>query len=173
MSSSSLILTMQNDQVEAHTNNNIINHKPSSINHSHPFIHSNNSLQTKSATMTLEFEFDRITLDERNHATQTAPKTPVKSLEPYAPVSPSSSTEGSPSPSRILTPLSPVRARLQRRDESFGEIGRCADQIVMSEHKRAEMEGRFKEEPLLKDNPGRFVLFPIQDNDVSLSVVCL
>ena len=121
--------------------------------------------------MTLEFDFDRITLDERNNISNTAPKTPVKKLiEPYAPVSPYS--DNSPStPSRsILTPLSPARARLQRRDDafsdSFGEIG---NRIVMSEHKRAEMEGRFKDEPLLKDNPGRFVLFPIKDNDVSIA----
>ena len=121
--------------------------------------------------MTLEFDFDRITLDERNNISNTAPKTPVKKLiEPYAPVSPYS--DNSPcTPSRsILTPLSPARARLQRRDDafsdSFGEIG---NRIVMSEHKRAEMEGRFKDEPLLKDNPGRFVLFPIKDNDVSIA----
>ena len=44
------------------------------------------------------------------------------------------------------------------------EIG---NKIVMSDHKRAETEGQFQEEPLLKDNPGRFVLFPIQDADVS------
>jgi ribonucleoside-diphosphate reductase subunit M2 len=42
--------------------------------------------------------------------------------------------------------------------------------IVMSEHKRAEMEGRFKEEPLLKDNPNRFVLFPIQDAEVRMTL---
>ena len=46
------------------------------------------------------------------------------------------------------------------------EIG---NKIVMSDHKRAETEGQFQEEPLLKDNPGRFVLFPIQDADVRKS----
>ncbi|KAL7503419.1 hypothetical protein ACHAXN_001220 [Cyclotella atomus] len=118
--------------------------------------------------MTLELDFERITLDERNHASSTlAPKTPTKTIEPYAPVSPYS--DNSPStPSRsVATPLSPVRARLQRRDDSF-EFGDIGNKIVVSEHKRAEMEGRFKEEPLLKDNPGRFVLFPIQDNEVSI-----
>ena len=58
---------------------------------------------------------------------------------------------------------------MQRRDDSFSDsFGEIGNKIVMSEHKRAEMEGRFKEEPLLKDNPARFVLFPIQDNDVSI-----
>lgn len=120
--------------------------------------------------MTLEFDFERITLDERNHASSTLPKTPTKTIEPYAPVSPYS--DNSPfTPSRsVVTPLSPVRARLQRRDDSF-EFGDVGNKIVVSEHKRAEIEGRFKEEPLLKDNPGRFVLFPIQDNEVSMCSV--
>lgn len=40
--------------------------------------------------------------------------------------------------------------------------------IAPSVHKVAENDGRHAIEPLLKDNPNRFVLFPIQDNDVSL-----
>lgn len=40
--------------------------------------------------------------------------------------------------------------------------------IVQTEHRLAELEGRHLPEPLLMENPGRFVLFPIQDNDVSL-----
>jgi hypothetical protein len=39
--------------------------------------------------------------------------------------------------------------------------------IVKTEHKIKELEGLHVPEPLLSDNPGRFVLFPIQDNDVS------
>ena len=38
---------------------------------------------------------------------------------------------------------------------------------MVSEHKKAEMEGRHDEEPLLKENPGRFVLFPIKEPEVS------
>jgi hypothetical protein len=38
--------------------------------------------------------------------------------------------------------------------------------IVKTEHKLFEESDAF-EEPLLKENPHRFVLFPIQDNDVS------
>ena len=40
-------------------------------------------------------------------------------------------------------------------------------QIQASKQKLDELAGRNAEEPLLKENPGRFVLFPIQDNDVS------
>ena len=40
--------------------------------------------------------------------------------------------------------------------------------IVVSEHKRAELDGLHDDEPLLKDNPNRFVLFPIQHPDVSI-----
>jgi len=36
----------------------------------------------------------------------------------------------------------------------------------MSEHKIAEIQGRLLEEPLLKQNPARFVLFPIQHKDI-------
>lgn len=36
--------------------------------------------------------------------------------------------------------------------------------------RRKEMEGTLKPEPLLIENPGRFVLFPIQDNEVSRGV---
>mgnify|MGYP005853532919 CR=1 FL=1 len=41
-----------------------------------------------------------------------------------------------------------------------------ANKIVKTEHKLFEESFGF-EEPLLKENPHRFVLFPIQDNDVS------
>lgn len=48
----------------------------------------------------------------------------------------------------------------------------AVNSIVITEHKRAELEGRHAEEPLLKENPNRFVLFPIQDAEVSI-VCCL
>ena len=37
----------------------------------------------------------------------------------------------------------------------------------VSDHKIAERDGLHAIEPLLRENPNRFVLFPIQDNDVS------
>jgi hypothetical protein len=36
-----------------------------------------------------------------------------------------------------------------------------------TDHKLLEEQGKFADEPLLKENPKRFVIFPIQDNDVS------
>jgi ribonucleotide reductase beta subunit family protein with ferritin-like domain len=47
--------------------------------------------------------------------------------------------------------------------EDASELGK---KILMTDHKRAEVEGRHFEEPLLKENPGRFVLFPIQHKDI-------
>ena len=47
----------------------------------------------------------------------------------------------------------------------------AVNSIVITEHKRAELEGRHTEEPLLKENPNRFVLFPIQDTEVSTLLI--
>jgi hypothetical protein len=42
--------------------------------------------------------------------------------------------------------------------------------VLKSEHKLAEEAGEFDEEPLLKESKHRFVLFPIQDNDVRTTI---
>ena len=48
------------------------------------------------------------------------------------------------------------------------------NQIVKkTDHKLAEERGEHAEEPLLKENPHRFVLFPIQDDDVRSFSCCL
>ena len=39
--------------------------------------------------------------------------------------------------------------------------------LAKTEHKLMEEQGMLADEPLLKSNPHRFVIFPIQDNDVS------
>ena len=39
--------------------------------------------------------------------------------------------------------------------------------VTVSEHKLDELAGRHAEEPLLKENPRRYVLFPIEDAEVS------
>ena len=69
----------------------------------------------------------------------------------------SSSANGMPSPQRVGGQQQ--QQQVQRR------------KVVVSEHKKAELSGRFLEEPLLKENPSRFVLFPIEDNEVSFVVV--
>jgi hypothetical protein len=76
-------------------------------------------------------------------------------------VSPSASIVGSDDD---MTSLTGVIGTLQLSSGS----SRSSVNIAPSEHKIAENEGRHAIEPLLKDNPNRFVLFPIQDNDVSL-----
>ncbi len=39
--------------------------------------------------------------------------------------------------------------------------------ITVTEHRRKELAGELLPEPLLEENPGRFVLFPIQNPEVS------
>jgi hypothetical protein len=51
-----------------------------------------------------------------------------------------------------------------------GEVSSPVSLVKMptkSDHKLLEEQGMFEDEPLLKENPHRFVIFPIQDNDVS------
>ncbi len=41
-----------------------------------------------------------------------------------------------------------------------------ANKRITTEHRRLEIEGKLTPEPLLTDNPARYVLFPIQNPDV-------
>lgn len=47
-----------------------------------------------------------------------------------------------------------------------GEENEFKDCTKVSEMRQKEINGTLKPEPLLTENPGRFVLFPIQDNEV-------
>lgn len=40
--------------------------------------------------------------------------------------------------------------------------------MKVSQMRQQEIDGTLKPEPLLTENPGRFVLFPIQDNEVKV-----
>lgn len=98
---------------------------------------------------------------------QTTAKTPVKSPEEdQAAVSPASSIDESIG----LAPS--VSSNEDDNDNNTVENHLSSlklasnDVIEPSEHKIAENEGRHAIEPLLKENPNRFVLFPIQDNDI-------
>ena len=53
-------------------------------------------------------------------------------------------------------------------DEDNGAHFATSSKVTITEHKRLEIEGKFASEPLLRENPGRFVLFPIQFPQVSL-----
>merc|ERR1711935_1072963 len=51
-------------------------------------------------------------------------------------------------------------------DDDPTSSGFAPENVTVSEHKRDELAGRHAEEPLLKENPHRYVLFPIQDADI-------
>jgi hypothetical protein len=95
-------------------------------------------------------------LDSGNHVTNTSEfasdMTPCKRLAPHPPhVSPS-------------TPSHSVSSSSSAGDVSEEDF---IKKIGKTEHRLAELDGSHFPEPLLTENPGRFVLFPIQDNDVS------
>jgi len=94
---------------------------------------------------TLCNEFD-IKLDMSNRIGASA--TPLKTLEKDArPVSPEQCDDSiASSVSTIISPEEPA--------------------TLITDHKRAELDGLHVEEPLLVENPGRFVLFPIQDDEI-------
>lgn len=92
---------------------------------------------------TINNGFNLISLDDTNRMTaaQTPKKLKDNDTDHAQPISPSSSV-GSCEPS------------FQR------------GQVTVSDHKLAELAGRHAVEPLLKENPNRFVLFPIEDNEI-------
>lgn len=52
-------------------------------------------------------------------------------------------------------------------DASVGSVSSHFSQVIgKTDHKLAEERGELADEPLLKENPHRFVLFPIQDDEV-------
>jgi len=81
-------------------------------------------------------------------------------------VTPESSTASSSS--SVTSTFTPVLLNSSPKEETSRSCVEEEDVVIMTEHKRAEVEGRHLEEPLLKENPGRFVLFPIQNHDVSV-----
>eukprot|EP00559_Dactyliosolen_fragilissimus_P008296 CAMPEP_0184858790 /NCGR_PEP_ID=MMETSP0580-20130426/3836_1 /TAXON_ID=1118495 /ORGANISM="Dactyliosolen fragilissimus" /LENGTH=410 /DNA_ID=CAMNT_0027355097 /DNA_START=62 /DNA_END=1294 /DNA_ORIENTATION=- len=71
------------------------------------------------------------------------------------------------------TPLTDESSGVSSNDSiSSGSVDTLRDNMdakfkeSKTEHKILEMEGKHLPEPLLKENPGRFVLFPIQDAEV-------
>jgi ribonucleoside-diphosphate reductase subunit M2 len=104
-------------------------------------------------------DFDRSTsfLDETNHLTSQMAKvtdTPDPKMPPSAIVSPSARSNGS-----SVSSASSVSSE----EDISSSLGKA---ILQSDHKKAEIAGRFVPEPLLIENPNRFVLFPIQDNEI-------
>jgi len=89
---------------------------------------------------------------------KTTPLTPTKTADDViiaAPVTPDlsdCSSYASASASSVL--------------EAHDDDSSSVSVVLMTEHRRDEMEGRHLPEPMLLENPGRFVLFPIQYHDI-------
>lgn len=107
-------------------------------------------------------ESNNITTSSRHHlATKTPTKSHSKSSTANYPITPE--TEVSSNSSDVsLYSSSSVSSEDEPCTSSFRR-----ETVSISEHKIAELEGRHAEEPLLRENPGRFVLFPIKEPEVS------
>jgi ribonucleoside-diphosphate reductase subunit M2 len=104
---------------------------------------------------TLSNEFNiTLNLDETNRMNNSANKTPAKSLV-------TSDKAAVVSPEPVDSPSVSSEPSVDSLDEANSN-----KQVQVSKHKLDELAGRHLEEPLLKENPGRFVLFPIQDNEI-------
>ena len=102
-------------------------------------------------------------LDEKNHSlSETPAKSPVSRATVVSPDNSISSCAASCSVSSSGT---------EARDVIDEEAE--TRQICKTQHKRDEEDGLHLPEPLLVENPHRFVLFPIQDDDVSLVILLL
>ena len=82
--------------------------------------------------------------------------------------------EVEPSRAVLVTPTKSVASSVDDVESSFEDEASQGDEasttvvklLSKTEHKLKEEQG-LVDEPLLKENPHRFVIFPIQDNDVS------
>lgn len=106
-------------------------------------------------------DFDRSTsfLNEANHLSSQMAKvtvSPGPKMPPSTIISPDHSTGSSVSSSSSVSST-------EVEEDISSSLGKA---ILQSDHKKAELAGRFAPEPLLMENPSRFVLFPIQDNEV-------
>lgn len=59
------------------------------------------------------------------------------------------------------------------QDSSVHAVSPATPRFQKTKSKIMEEQGLMADEPLLKENPHRFVIFPIQDNDVSLLFISL
>eukprot|EP00571_Detonula_confervacea_P013073 CAMPEP_0172310740 /NCGR_PEP_ID=MMETSP1058-20130122/12663_1 /TAXON_ID=83371 /ORGANISM="Detonula confervacea, Strain CCMP 353" /LENGTH=408 /DNA_ID=CAMNT_0013023675 /DNA_START=30 /DNA_END=1256 /DNA_ORIENTATION=- len=94
-------------------------------------------------------------LDDSNRDmthSKTPPKSLTKSSSPITPESGSSSDFSVSSDSSVSS--DELASSLFQREEP------------VSQHKQDELAGRHAVEPLLRENPSRFVLFPIEDNEI-------
>lgn len=93
--------------------------------------------------------------------------TPVKSI-------PSSVKENAtvvtPGTSNVSSDTSSSSSIISESSDSFenhlAEVDDKMTQVTITDHRRLELEGKLVPEPMLQENPGRFVLFPIQNPEV-------
>jgi ribonucleotide reductase beta subunit family protein with ferritin-like domain len=51
-------------------------------------------------------------------------------------------------------------------DNEIEELEQKMNMVAITDHRKLELEGKLRPEPLLAENPGRFVLFPIQNPEI-------
>ena len=105
-------------------------------------------LMNEESALSCDFE-----LDESKRTNGKTVSTPAKHRQNSAAVTPDNSNASLSS--------SCSEGSLDEEDSIKREL-----KPVKTDHKLAELAGKHLPEPLLSENPGRFVLFPIQDNEV-------
>ena len=109
-------------------------------------------LMKNDSTLSCAIELDTSNRKEETNRQMILPLTPTTNhLESFVTISPENSSISSNSSEGSL-----------EDEESF----KTDSKPVITDHKLAELAGNHLPEPLLMENPGRFVLFPIQDNEV-------
>jgi hypothetical protein len=83
--------------------------------------------------------------------------------------------EASSAPTLISPAKSEASASVfSASDDEASQEGDSSNVLMLAKktaHKLMEEQGMMADEPLLKENPYRFVLFPIQDNDVRINLI--
>ena len=113
-------------------------------------------LMKTDSDLSCAFELDKSNRKNTENNQMIVPSTPTANhLQSFVTVSPDNSSISSNSSEGSL-----------EDEESF----KSESKPVITDHKLAELAGKHLPEPLLMENPGRFVLFPIQDNEVRSQV---
>lgn len=105
---------------------------------------------------TIITDMSMFNLDDSNRMMTSSSKTPTKSLiKSSSPITPEtdSSSDFSVTSNSSVSSDELVSSSFHR-------------EAAVSQHKQDELAGRHAVEPLLKENPSRFVLFPIEDNEI-------
>ena len=113
-----------------------------------------------------EFHSDSSTLDQSTCSSSSLSHPPSPSHPTMSSSSPPSSSAVAVTPDAKSAASSPSVS--PAADEPSEHVA-----IQKSEHKLAEELGHHAPEPLLVENPRRFVLFPIQDSEVCTRRVCI